>query len=173
MGFPHLCCRSLVHNTHACHTICIFVHTLGLPLQGYQSTWKCNHQEDLVAGGMNFSQDTQELTFPLCGFYYFSSQVLFQFSSRVEGNAGQSARHGIEVTPNCDSYRRSFYLYSYSNLAEIQYRKTSTYLGDIIKMCAGGTIRLIIPTSQNLCCAHGGSMNTHFSAFLVHETICD
>ena len=160
-------------HCHILYFIHFALHFTGLPLQVYQSSWKCQHRQDLVSGGMNFSQDTQQLIFPICGFYYFSSQVLFQYSSNMDNNVNKPVRHGIEVTPNCGSIPTTFYRYSYSSQTERQYRKTSTYLGDMLKICSGGSIRLIIPTSQNLCCAHGGSMNTYFSAFLVHKTSCD
>ena len=121
---------------------------------------------------MSFNQDDQRLYFPTCGIYSISSQVLFQYSSRHnQPNQNTSAFHGIEIKPNCGT-NFAHYLYSHSSLVQREFVQTSTYIGDVAKICAGGSIRVIIPTRGNLCCANGDGMKTHFSAFLVQETEC-
>ena len=143
----------------------------------YQTAWECDHRYDMVAGGMNFSKDTQELIVPTCGFYYFSSQVMFQYPGRdqrnnnIQNNADKSAQHRVEITPNC-AFSGTYIRSSYSNLAEKLYHRTSTYLSDIFKMCEGGTIKILIPIDHNLCCAHGDFMDTFFSSFLIQKTSC-
>ncbi len=124
---------------------------------------------------MNFSQDDEQLYFPTCGFYYVSSQVLFQYSLiDNEPNQNLSVFHSIHIKPNCDSDNRNIqhYLHSHSSLVQKEYYKVSTYIGDVVKICTGGWIKIIIPKKRNLCCAQGDSMRTHFSAFLVQETEC-
>ena len=138
----------------------------------YQTTWKCNGGHDTVAGGMNFSQDTQKLVFPTCGFYHFSSQILFQYPSRSTP-ANFSARYIVEIVPNCKGSQGSYRRTSYTNLERKSYHKTSSYFGDIVKMCEAGYIRILIPVQKNSCCAHGGAMDTYFSTFLVQKTSCD
>lgn len=65
------------------------------------------------------------------------------------------------------------YLYAYSSLEPKQYVRTSTYIGEFVKICAGGSIKVVIPVRDNICCAQGGEgMMTHFSAYLIEETDC-
>lgn len=122
---------------------------------------------------MRFDQDDRSLYFPTCGHYYISSQILFQYSlNNNQPNQNYSAQHGIEIKPNCGRYDYPRYLYSYSSLEQKEHVRTSTYIGDIAKICEGGSIKIVIPTQDNVCCAQGESMMTHFSTFLIEETDC-
>lgn len=143
------------------------------PYIGYKTYWNCNSGNSFVRGGMSFNQDDQSLYFPTCGYYYISSQVLFQYSTTDNRpNQNFSARHGIEIRPNCGRHDPLHYLYSYSSLAQKEHVRTSTFIGDIVKICEGGSIRIVIPDRSNLCCAQGESMMTHFSTYLMEETDC-
>lgn len=135
--------------------------------------WNCNNLA-FTKGGFNFSQEDQRLYFPTCGYYYISSQIFFQYSQSDNNNPDPSLSfsHGLVIRSNCDRYNFPRYLYSHSSAAQRQYMKTSTYVSDVAKMCEGGSIEVIIPTRDNLCCAYGDSAKTHFSAFLVQDEDC-
>lgn len=143
------------------------------PYIGYKTYWNCNSMNSYVKGGMSFRQEDQSLYFPTCGYYYISSQVLFQYSlTDNQPNQNFSARHGVEIQPNCGPYDHTRYLYSYSSLEQKEHVRASTFIGDIAKICEGGSIRIVVPERGNLCCAQGESMMTHFSTYLVEKTDC-
>lgn len=143
------------------------------PFMGFKTYWNCNSGNSFVKGGMSFNQDDGSLYFPTCGYYHISSQVLFQYSiNDNRPNQNYSARHGIEIKPNCGQYDHPHYLYAYSSLEQKEHVRTSTYIGDFAKICEGGSIRVVIPSTENVCCGQGDSMMTHFSTFLIEETDC-
>ena len=127
-------------------------------------------------GGMTFSHENQTLKFPKCGYYYISSQVLFLYSAidNQNNNNKNNSHHVMEITPNCPPYKmEKISRFSFSSLIGRQNVKTSTYISDVVKICEGGSVRVIVPTYRNLCCASGDSHSTHISAFLISEFNCD
>ncbi len=123
---------------------------------------------------MNFTIEDQRLHMPTCGYYYISSKILFIYSRNDEQPEEiESASHGIEVIPNCGPGSYPYHIYTYSTLDRSrEYSRTSTTIGEVAKICEGGSIRVVIPTDSTLCCAYGDSIYTHFSAHLINETPC-
>lgn len=122
---------------------------------------------------MNFSKDSRELVFPEFGYYYFSSQVMFRYITNNPNN--EDTKYGIyyivRVQSNCG--RKIVYsINSYSSITERSFKRTSPYLSDIIKMCEGGTIQILITVRESLCCAYGFQLSKFFSLFLIHKTSC-
>ena len=156
-------------------TNAFFSFTVDHPIPGFETSWTCN-SEAFVEGGMNFIQEDDSLYFPKCGYYHISSQVLFQYrptstdSFNVK-NKKLTVHHGVKVDSNCEDSIPE-YRYGYSSLVRVTNMETSTYVSDIVKMCEGGSMRVFIPTFENLCCGQGDGMKTFFSAFLVQETDC-
>ena len=141
---------------------------------GYQGKWSCNVNQggSFIQGGMNFSEQEQRLFFPTCGYYYFSSQISFLYSSddSPQNNPKPSVQHGIEVHPNCAPLD-TYYRYSHSSLPLNKSIGTSTYIGDVVRVCEGGSVKILLPTS-GLCCARGDGSGTYISAFLIQESDC-
>ena len=145
--------------------------------EGYQTSWVCANKSDAyVDGGMFFSQKDKKLYVPTCGYYYVSSHVFFQSDSSVSDSGSNYVRHQISIERNCSYSDDWLLLRSYSSLSATPEKvgRTTTYIGDVVKMCAGGTISVIIPNDRyNPCCAYGRSQTTYLSAFMVAETTCD
>ncbi len=143
----------------------------------YQTTWDCKEPLDAIAGGMNFSKDSNELIFPVCGYYYFSSQVLFKYmddnSNNKHGNAMFGAHHIVQINSNCGLHTQVYNRNSYSSITERNYQRTTSYLSDVVKMCAGGTIKILIPVRDSRCCAYGGVTDSFFSSFLIQKASCN
>lgn len=134
----------------------------------YVSQWDCNGSLQLayVSGGMWFQQEDKSLYVPKCGWYYISSQIAFQSRSRRT----QTYTHTLKVDRNCNSDRNA---YSHSTFATAgSHTKTSTFVGDIVKICAGGRIYVNIPSAYNACCPRGEETVTSLTAHLVSESDC-
>lgn len=141
----------------------------------FKTKYHCDGGEAFVSGGMNFSVIDQRLYFPVCGFYYISSQVMFQFieSENTAENRMLDARHQIEVRSNCESSQTvTRNLNSFAGIREREHAKGSSYIGDVIKVCTGGSIKVLIPSNHNRCCAYGDRHSTHLSVFLIREASC-
>lgn len=140
----------------------------------YNSHWVCEQRGGaFVDGGMYFNQTDKKLYVPKCGYYYVSSQMYFDYTPR-EGNL--FVRHLLAVDRKCGE-QSILELESISSLGEVgREAKTSTYVADVVKICAGGKISVIVPASYedtNPCCPGGQSTITFFSAHLVQETECE
>ena len=126
-------------------------------------------------GGMVFNQTDRRLYVPKCGYYYVSSQVFFQ----VAEIQTRSVRHNIKIDRNCPlGPQRVFSLQAQSSVGPgqrmnngvINRSASSTYIGEIVKICAGGKIWVEIPQQDAPCCPYG--LNTYLGAYLVAETNC-
>ena len=136
-----------------------------------------NQSGAFVDGGMFFVHRTRKLTVPTCGYYQVSSHVYFQ-SERTTTNALKYVRHELIIKKNCSYAHESdtVILRSYSSLVSAtgSYGRTSTHIGDVVKMCEGGTIMVNIPSDpSNPCCPYGRSQSTYLSAYMVTNTSCD
>lgn len=163
------CCILHELHTHTCTCTCLVEE-----LEGYENNWFCDYNENhyaYVDGGMNFTQSDKKLHVPVCGYYYISSQIYFQINNNTRNNT-QYAFHEIKVNRNCPQNRPDMVtLKSYSSLGALsEEARFSTYIGDIVKMCTGGTIEVAI-SKINPCCPYG--TNSYVAAHLVAETSCD
>lgn len=145
---------------------------------GYQTVWVCANQSGaFVDGGMHFSLKEKRLTVPTCGYYQISSQVYFQSDGTESSNAPRHVRHEVIINKNCDYAHESdiVVLRSYSSLVSTStgYGRTSTHIGDVVKMCKYGTIMVNIPKESNPCCPYGRSQSTYLSAYMVTNTSCE
>ena len=125
---------------------------------------------------MYFNQKDHKLYVPTCGYYYISSNILFQSDSTYSNSDSKYVRHQIAIVRNCSYSDDWLLLSSYSSLSATPETigRTTAYIGDVVKMCTGGTISVIIPDdNNNPCCPNGQSQTTYLSAFMVAETSCD
>lgn len=125
---------------------------------------------------MFFNQKDQKLYVPTCGYYYVSSNIFFQSDSSVSTSDVKYVRHQLYIDRNCSYADDIHIIRSYSSFTASPQLvgRTSTYTGDVVKMCAGGSIFVYIPEDQyNPCCPYGRSQTTYMSAFLVSETGCE
>ena len=116
---------------------------------------------------MRFIYNDQKLYVPVCGVYEIYSQILFQ--SDAPPNTIANVLHKVEINRNCDSQDNTAEFRSYAGVAS---KVTTTNLATV-KMCAGGSVSVVIPAEDNACCAHGGKKSTYFSARLISEVSCD
>ena len=137
--------------------------------QGYQTSWLCQGKYDaFVDGGMFFNQTEEKLQVPECGYYYIASKISFQVSE----NTTQFVKHEILVDRNCSDPMTQFRLRSHASVGAGKNIYASTFIGDTIKICAGGKISVFIPTRQTPCCPYGDSIATYLSVHLVQKTGC-
>ena len=136
----------------------------------------CGNKSDAyVDGGMFFNQKDKKLYVPTCGYYYISSHVLFQSDSSLPSDSNY-VRHEVSINRNCNYADDSLLLRSYSSMLVTPENvgRTTTYIGDVVKMCESGTISVIVPNDRyNPCCAYGRSQTTYLSAFMVADTTCE
>ena len=157
------------------HTHTHHMYSIAETYDGYVNNWLCDYQENhnaYVDGGMNFTQTDRKLHVPLCGYYYVSSQIYFQVMNNSKNNS-QYAYHQVVINRNCPQIGmdNTFSLKSYSTLGPLyEDARFSTYIGDVVKMCEGGTIEIAI-SNNNPCCPYGS--NSYIAAHLVAETSCD
>ena len=129
-----------------------------------------------VSGGMWFQQKEKSLYVPKCGWYYVSSQIVFQSKSPQS----VSYHHTLKVDRNCDSAENlNMYLSGYTSAGPattsdgyMSHQRTSTFVGDIVKICRGGRIYVDIPVEGNACCPRGYESMTSLTAHLVRESDC-
>ena len=124
---------------------------------------------------MYFNQKTKKLHVPACGYYYISSHIYFQSDSSVSSSDSKYVRHQLDIKRNCGYNDDFLRLRSYSSLAATPTNlgRTTTYIGDVVKMCRGGSISVIIPDQYNPCCPYGRSQTTYLSAFMIADTTCE
>lgn len=139
----------------------------------YEPRWECNTSLAFVAGGMWFKQDSKSLYVPKCGWYSVSSEIAFQ------NNGPNTSSHSyvLRIDRNCgSSYSRDRYSrQGYTVNGPIQGKLesiTSIHINDIVKICQGGSISVIIPVAKNDCCPRGYSETTSLTAHLVSESDC-
>lgn len=139
----------------------------------YEPRWECNTSLAFVAGGMWFKQDSKSLHVPKCGWYSVSSEIAFQ------NNGPNTSSHSyvLRIDRNCgSSYSRDRYSrQGYTVNGPIQGKLesiTSIHINDIVKICQGGSISVIIPFTKNDCCPRGYSETTSLTAHLVSESDC-
>lgn len=140
---------------------------------GYQSHWMCTERRGaFVDGGMYFNQTDKKLYVPKCGYYYISSQMYFDY---IPEEQHQFVLHQLIVERNCGGEEDTLQLESISSLgATNKISKTSTFLGDIVKICEGGKISMNVPVKEDTspCCPGGVETITYFSAYLMKEMGC-
>lgn len=132
---------------------------------------------------MYFNQKNKRLYAPTCGYYYVSSQVFFQSdvypSQQDAASSSKYVRHQLRIERNCSSLtdrQNRVILRSYSSFPRDpgSVTRTTTNIGDVVKLCAGGNIYVEIPEDRyNPCCPYGRSQSTYLSAFMVSETSCE
>ncbi len=126
-----------------------------------------------VDGGMYFNQTDKKLYVPKCGYYYVSSQMFFDY---IQTAQHQFVLHQLTVERNCGEEEDTLQLESISSLGETnKMSKTSTFLGDIVQICAGGKISMNVPVKEDRspCCPGGMDTITYFSAYLMKEMKCE
>ena len=127
---------------------------------------------------MVFNHTDRKLYVPNCGYYYVSSQVFY----RVTQSQTRSVQHNIKVDRNCllpgeegHSHvmnQREFSLHTVTSVEAgngKDCQDSSTYIGEIVKICTGGKIWVEIP-QDTPCCPYG--YNTYLGAYFVAETNC-
>ena len=137
-----------------------------------------NKSGAFVDGGMYFNHGEKKLHVPICGYYSISSHVYFQSDNTASTRGTKYVRHEVIIEKNCNYSQESdtVILRSYSSLvaSPTSYGRTSTHIGDVVKMCEKGSIQVIIPDDySNGCCPYGRSQSTYLSAYMVSETSCD
>ena len=138
-----------------------------------------NKSDAFVDGGMYFNQKLKQLHVPICGYYYVSSHVFFQSEVSAGSSDSKYVRHQLRIDRNCSSLTEAqnrVMLLSYSSFphASGSVTRTTTNIGDVVKLCAGGYITVEIPEDRyNPCCPYGRRQSTYLSAFMVSETSCD
>ena len=119
---------------------------------------------------MRFIYNDQKLYVPVCGVYEIYSQVLFQIQSDAPPSTAANVHHKVVIYRNCDpSSDNTAEFRSYAGVAS---KVTTTNLA-IVKMCAGGSVSVVIPVEDNAGCPYGGKPSTYFSARLISEVSCD
>ena len=122
---------------------------------------------------MYFNQTDKKLYVPSCGYYYLSSQMSFTFTTKRNETF---VAHRLNIDRNCPGERNLMTLESRSSLGAPNVTgSTSTYVADIVKMCAGGKISVTIPadnTNVSPCCPYGLQTITFLSAHLVSQSDC-
>lgn len=134
----------------------------------YSTNWICKDEDAFVDCGMRFIYNDQKLYVPVCGVYEIYSQILFQ--SDAPPNTIANVLHKVEINRNCDDSQDN--MAEFRSYAGVASKVTTTNLATV-KMCAGGSVSVVIPAEDNACCAHGGKKSTYFSARLISEVSCD
>ena len=165
--------------------IIIYICIIHLRLDGdWDTQWVCANDSDaFVDGGMIFDQTDKKLYVPTCGYYSITSQLYFfvELESSTNTNASDATtvyhvQQEMIIDRNCHFEDDRVLLRSYSSLVvntTSNLGKTSTQIGDVVKICSGGSIYMHIPHNQyNPCCPYGRFQTTYLSAVLVSETDC-
>lgn len=125
---------------------------------------------------MYFNQKDQKLYVPTCGYYYVTSQVFFQSNYGTPVN--DDIRHQLNIQRNCSATgstindRVTLRSYSAFSATSDNVARSTNHIGDVVKLCEGGTITVYIPNDQP-CCPIGRYQTTYLSAFLISETSCE
>ena len=148
----------------------------------WDTEWVCANDSDAyVDGGMIFNVTDKKLYVPVCGYYHITSQMYFYVTETDVSPEDRLKYISLEVyvNKNCYSGDNFVLLRSYASLVLTPSNnkvigKTTVHIGDVVKICGGGTIHVHIPDDRyNPCCPHGSKQTTYLSAFLVSETSCD
>ena len=135
----------------------------------YETKWICKETDTFVNCGMNFNYENQKLYVPVCGIYKIYSQILFQSDS----SNSAVVHHKVEVNRNCtNSEDNTAEFGSYAGLVPVPVSRATTVNLATVKMCAGGSVSVVIP-SDSACCASGDKKSTYFSAQLISQVDCD
>ena len=131
-----------------------------------------------VDGGMIYNQTDNKLYVPFCGYYHISSMMFFfvQGEDAMPEIRKPYVQHEVLVDRNCNFGDGRVLLRAYASMLvnETTYvGKASTYIGDTVKICSGGSIYVHIPEENlNPCCPNGQSQTTYLSSFLISRTNC-
>lgn len=137
----------------------------------YVPQWDCKGSLAFVSGGMWFYQKNNSLHVPKCGWYYVTSEIAHQ----SDGRHSQIYSHTLKIDRNCNSTKDSYSHAAFTitgHLDKGSHGKTSTFVGDIVKICTGGHIYVEIPMAYNSCCPRGDESVTSLTAHLVAESDC-
>lgn len=130
----------------------------------------CNEEDAFVDCGMRFIYNDQKLYVPICGVYEIYSQVFFQ----SDVSEAAIVHHKVVISRNCGhSQDNTAEFKSYAGLVPVSPSKVTTTNLATVKMCAGGSVSVVIPEEDNVCCPYGRKPSTYFSARLVSEVDCD
>ena len=154
---------------------------------GYQQRWQCSEYQNnnmrqkrvhaYVDGGMWFNQTDKSLYVPTCGYYYVYSQITFKCRPL---SASKTVYHSFKFNRNCPDWLDPLPL-AIQGMSTIgpftdgtQAGSTTTYTGDIVKMCQGGRMWVEIPDGPNgvPCPPHGDEQSTFMGAILIANTTC-
>ena len=117
---------------------------------------------------MRFIYNDQKLYVPVCGVYKVYSQVLFE-SDDLSSTAAY-VHHRVAINRNCSRSQNN--RAEFKSYAGVVSKVTTTNLATV-KMCAGGSVSVVIPVEDSACCPYGGKSSTYFSARLISEVSCD
>ena len=170
--------------------LCVFVVFAGLLTHlppGYQQRWQCSEYQNnniqqkrvhaYVDGGMWFNQTDKSLYVPSCGYYYVYSQITFKCRPLT---ASKTVYHSFKFNRNCPHWADPIPL-AIQGMSTVgpftdgtQAGSTTTYTGDIIKMCQGGRMWIEIPDGPNgvPCPPYGDEESTFMGAVLIANTTC-
>ena len=148
----------------------LIMHLFLLHIVEYNTSWICEEEDAFVHCGMNFTYNDQKLHVPICGIYEIYSQIFFRHESAVFHNVevNRGCSHSTDNTAEFKSYAGLFPNLNPSTATWA----TTTNLVATVKMCAGGTVSVVIP-QDSACCAWGKKSSTYFSARLISEVNCN
>ena len=114
----------------------------------WNTEWVCaNGSDAYVDGGMIFNVTDKKLYVPVCGYYHITSQMYFYVTETAISPEDRLKYVSLEVfvNKNCDSGDNFVLLRSYASLVltpsnNKDIGKTTVHIGDVVKMCGGGTI---------------------------------
>lgn len=148
---------------------------------GYQQRWKCKefressrHGPAFVDGGMIYNQTDKSLYVPTCGYYHIFSQILFNIEASDDAVDHTTVFHLIKFRRNCGDWPDSSDVSVLGKASVHENDMTTTYTGDVIKLCAGGRVWVEIPSGLNgvRCCPTGDEHATFLGAVLIAKTTC-
>lgn len=112
---------------------------------------------------MKFNHTLKALIVPTCGYYYISSSISFRVANKGD------VYHKLRVTRNCPQRGKQILeVYGYAS-APRNYSQVTTYVDEVLMLCAGSTVQVIIPDSVPCC---GSGLGSYMNTFLVAETNC-
>ena len=137
----------------------------------YTPQWDCEDSGTaFVTGGMRFQHSDNSLYVPTCGWYYVTSQITFKSSSRRP----KTFRHTLKIDRNCSETNLPYSHTGLTTTGPLEHDitvKSSTFVGDLVKICTGGRIYVDVP-DDNSCCPLGEESMTLLTAYLVKESEC-
>ena len=173
-----------------------FLYTLNMDASfhaaaAYDSQWVCDSYipsrqhsttDSYVDGGMRFLQHDKSLYVPVCGYYFIYSQIHFKVR---ESNKTQTVLHQLKFQRNCTDSQgqvdnQESVLMARGTVASNPTNKTTTttYTGDVVKLCEGGRIWVHIPAGEGraACCPSGDPQalgGSYFGAILIKDANCN